>query len=39
MFVVLKGTDKENEYIASQGNLFIKLWTANETALLQNELS
>ena len=38
IFVVLKGTDKENEYIASQGNLFIKLCTANETALLQNEI-
>ena len=36
--VVLKGTDKEKEYIASQGNLFIKLCTANETALLQNEI-
>ena len=38
IFVVLKGTDKEKEYIASQGNLFIKLCTANETALLQNEI-
>ena len=38
IFVVLKGTDKEKEYIASQGNLFFKLWTSNETPLLQNEL-
>ena len=36
--VVLKGTDEENEYIASQGNIFIKLLTANETPLLQNEI-
>ena len=35
IFVVLKGTDKENEYIASQGN---KSLTENETPLLQNKI-